>query len=193
MTSTLVEYTYIDKGTGLPLSQEPAKTGPSVPEGVSPIFFVEDSIPTGVPIIFGEIDSSCLLPWMREVSGEEFLALYKEELKTRSRNKCKELLGQGVEFRDNLFAPTSASHLRSLLKWVQDTGATHIVYEVEPFVYQEWNEEDISSLINLLHSFEQKCFSWSKKMFERIDCLSLSCNYLEEASNISSDIISFEG
>ena len=85
-----ISYTFIDDATQIPVSKEPAKKGPIMPEGVEHVFSVESSFTSGVPQFYGTLeDESLLQDWMGVISEGSFLQNYKDELKNRTYLKRK--------------------------------------------------------------------------------------------------------
>lgn len=87
-----IAYTFVDDATRIPVSQEPARKGPVIPEGVVHLFSIESSFSSGIPQFYGTLEQDGLFEsWMFELTEEVFLEIYKSELKTRLDIKRKSL------------------------------------------------------------------------------------------------------
>src|SRR5690625_4805556 len=131
-----IKYTYVDYTTGIPVTVQPAQTGPTHPEGVTPTFAIEESFSTGIPIFYGIAEDDYEPEeWMHEMDEESFFSTFKEELKTRARNKKTQIEEGGVLLGEQLLRtePKSQDRVGNLVTALNnDPEMTHIDFEAQP-------------------------------------------------------------
>ncbi len=86
-----LSFTYIDSGTLVPVSKEPSRRGPMIPDGLTIVFHDSDSFSSGVPIFYGTSeDNYHVLDWMLEYNKEEFLDIYRRIISKDIQSKLDE-------------------------------------------------------------------------------------------------------
>lgn len=181
-----VQFTYVDCGTFLPVSEAPAKNGPILPEGVSHVFSIESSFSTGIPIFYGTAeDEYTPEEWMEELSEEDFICRYKQELRDRVVTKCEEF-ERGVEFNGNIIntSPSFQTRVATLCQGLTlFPDKQDVILKMECGTLIQYTREQVGELGQLLFSHSQACLSWCKEMSERVD----SINTIEDAHTFSKE------
>lgn len=182
-----IKYTYVDCGTFLPVSEAPAKNGPIHPEGVSHVFSVESSFSSGVPIFYGTAeDEYAPEGWMEEMSEEDFISYYKQELRDRVFVKCEEF-ERGVEFNGDIIntSPSLQSRVATLCQGLTlFPDKQDVILKLECGTLIQYTKEQVTELGQLLFSHSQACLSWCKEMCEKVD----SINTIEDAHAFSKEV-----
>lgn len=88
MTTRFVTYTLVDVKTKIPVSEAPAKNGPTHPPSVVPTFAIEETFPTQVPKMYGIVtdDDYTESNGVEFVTEEEFYQEFQKEMRTRIDN-----------------------------------------------------------------------------------------------------------
>ena len=182
-----IKYTYIDCGTFLPVSEAPAKNGPIHPEGVSHVFSIESSFSSGTPIFYGTAgDEYTPEEWMEEMSEEDFISYYKQELKDRVVAKCVEFERVG-EFNGDIIntSPSFQARVATLCQGLElFPDKQHVILKLECGTLIQYTREQVMDLGKLLFSHSQACLSWCKEMSDRVD----SINTIEDAHASSKEV-----
>src|SRR5690554_2577191 len=162
-----IKYTYVDCGTFLPVTEAPAKNGPIHPEGVSHVFSIESSFPSGIPIFYGTAeDGYTPEEWMEEMSEEDFISCYKQELKDRVVAKCVEF-ERSVEFNGNIIntSPSFQTRVTTICQGLTlFPDKQDAILEMECGTLIQYTREQAMELGQLLFSHSQACLSWCKEM-----------------------------
>lgn len=185
-----VRYTYTDCSTGIPVSEEPARTGPIHPEGISFIF--ASSTNPRYPILYGRTEKDSLQSWMKVITEEELFEEFKAELLSKTRSKRKEISSRGVEYKGTVIpsdTKDTLSHLLQTLSLLDDSSP--IDFEVSPSQWEVLDKEDIKSILSSFHLNTQRCFSWSRATEERISHLPQSHSSLDSYRKIEEEINNF--
>jgi hypothetical protein len=194
-----IRFTYVDALTGTPVSQEPAKNGPSLPEGLVPTFDIEEARSTGIPQVYGFVEDSeeepfPLQQWVSEVSEEEFFQTFKNELKERARKKRKQVEQGGIIVGDSFIGTTIEDQNRvsgMATTLVIDPEMEEIDFEYAP---NQWIaiSREIGLMIGVgVARHVQSCFSWCRSIHNTIDALELDINSLDQVLPILEEINSF--
>lgn len=181
------KYTLVDVASRIPVSTEPAKRGPTFPEGLSFIFSIEQSSSSGVPIFYGSAEEDWEAEeWMVDVGEETLLSLFKQELKQRAILKRRILIKSGVVLKDGSRFDSSKSAQEGLSLVINtmtlDKTIKHVDFESYSWIKLTLTEaKDILKLIN---KQTQQAFSWCCKMHQEVD----QCDTIEECLLVSSII-----
>lgn len=190
-----IKYTYVDYVTGIPVSQQPAQTGPTHPEGITPTYAIESSFDSGIPIFYG-IAEDDFVPkeWMYEMDEESFFSSFKEELKTRARDKRVAVEQGGALLGDQHIRTdlTSQNRVGSLVTALNnDPEMEHIDFEAQPGVWIELDRETGFLIGKVVARHVQECFSWCKGIHEQIDNLDLTLETMRDVIPILQSINQF--
>lgn len=186
-----ISYTFIDEATQLPVSQEPARKGPIMPEGVVYVFSIEDSFSSGVPSFFGiSEDSFKVSAWMAEYTLEEFLFTFKGELTKRASIKKRLLLSQGfIEYGDITVPYSCRVGLSEVINAMTlDPDLLSVDFEI----ISGWVKLDLAQakeVLVLINKDVQKLFSWCYTIHRDID----ESTSIEDLVDIQSIISEYQG
>lgn len=188
-----ISYTFIDEATQLPVSQEPARKGPIMPEGLEYVFSIEESFSTGVPSFFGTVDDEYLIQdWMKQYSQEDFLSTFKYELRKRASLKKKLILSQGSFEELGVTFSYSKSTLDGLYCIINTMMLDHEISEVDFETDYDWvklNLTQAREILVVLNKKIQEVFSWCCKMHKDIG----DCSSIEDALLIQESIAQYVG
>lgn len=184
-----IKYTYVDYKTKKPVSQEPARTGPVTPEGISPVFSIESSYSSGIPVFYGTAeDAYTPEDWMQELTQENFYNTLKSELKQRASKKKKSVEKSGITLADGTFIRSdieSQNRLSTLAASVNNNpDIISVDFEYLPGKWVTVTAEEAINIGNAVSSHVQGCFTWCRGIHERIDAITT----LEDAVPIIQDI-----
>lgn len=190
-----IKYTYVDYTTGVPVSQQPAQTGPTHPEGVTPTYAIESTYSSGVPTFYGIAEDDFEKEeWMVELEEEVFFSTLKEELKTRARDKRVSVEQGGAVLGNQVIRTdlTSQNRVGSLVTALNnDPEMLHIDFEAQPGVWVELDRDSGFLIGKVVARHVQSCFSWCKSIHEQIDNLNLSLETMGDVIPILEAINSF--
>jgi uncharacterized protein YfcZ (UPF0381/DUF406 family) len=188
-----ISYTFIDEATQLPVSQEPARKGPIMPEGVEYVFSIEESFSTGVPSFFGIVDDEFLIQdWMREYSKEDFISTFKYELRKRASLKKKFTLSQGSVEEMGVVFSYSKSTLDGLYSVINTMILDHGISEVDFETDYDWVKLNLAQARETLVTLNKKIqevFSWCCNIHKDIE----DCSSIEDALLIQESIAQYVG
>lgn len=183
-----VSYTFVDDATQIPVSVEPARKGPIMPEGVTYIFSNEQSFSSGVPKFYGTIKEP--LPWMSVYSKEVFLELFKRELKERNTLKRKNFLSSSVIEILSYQFDYSKETLDGLNSILNTMSLDRTIKQVDFLTKCSWAELDLKQvkiILKTLNKNVQKLYSWCCKADKEID----TCKTIEDCLSIQSKLNNF--
>lgn len=167
-----ISYTFVDDATQIPVSIEPARKGPIMPEGVGYVFSIEDSFSTGVPSFFGVAeDNYSVKDWMVEYSFEQWLEVFKSELNTRACKKRQSLISQGFVEEGDIFFDYSKSTLDGLYCVINTMMLDQDISDVDFKIRDKWIVLNIQRAREILVSINksiQLLFSWECEMSKDI-------------------------
>lgn len=189
-----ISYTFIDDATRLPVSQEPARKGPVIPEGVVYIFAIEKSYQTGIPVFFGSVENDFTIEsWMNEYSCLEFLNIFKDELNNRASSKKKLLLSQerleelGCSFD---YSKSTLDGLYSIINtMVLDHEISEVDFEISNGEWVKLNIQEAREILVCINKSIQSLYSWNYGIHSEIK----SSSTLEELLLIQETIIQYSG
>lgn len=194
-----IKFTYVDHITGIPVSVEPAKNGPAIPEGVVPTFDIVSSRNSGIPSVYGFVEDSEESPfpmqqWMSELTEEEFFDTFKKELKERAREKRKQVEQGGITVGDSFIGTTIEDQNRvsgMATTLVVDPEMEEIDFEYAPNQWINLSREVGLGIGVAVARHVQHCFSWCRNVHEQIDSMEIDINSLENVIPILEAINSF--
>ncbi len=167
-----LSFTYIDSGTLIPVSKEPSRRGPMIPDGITVVFHDSDSFSSGVPIFYGTSeDNYQVLDWMLEYSKEEFIDIYKKIISKEIQSKLDKYL-------------LSRNRLKSFHSCLVDSKLESNYFKIDGFWYHITNKqlseklEYISNQFLNLTTFQQE-----------IEC---EFNSLEDLKQAASKVLEIE-
>lgn len=183
-----VSYTFVDDATQVPVSFEPAKKGPIMPEGVAYIFSEEQSFSSGVPKFYGVTDEP--LSWMMEYDEETFLELFKRELKERNTLKRKSFLSSSTTEALSHDFDYSKETLDGLTSVLNTMSLDKSIQQVDFLSNSGWvvlNLKQVKSILKILNKNIQQLYSWCCMLDKEID----SCSTIEDCLSIQSKLNNF--
>lgn len=188
------QLTYVDAVTQRPLSEEYAPNGPTIPEGVVPLYDIQSSRSNQAPVVFGWTDNEDFVvqSFMYEISEESFFSDYMSELKERAKQKRKTLLMNSLEFKGAHFSVNDVDKLNSLYSTMTAIKATSNIDFFAGTKSIELSKAEIKEVLNLLHTYSQKCFSWQKEFSDKVSGLKLSMSTLEEVIPLLEELNTFK-
>lgn len=189
-----LQFTYVDVQTKRPLSEEYAPNGPTIPEGVVPLYDIQSSRSNQAPVVFGWTDNEDFVveSFMYEISEESFFSGYMSELKERAKQKRKTLLMNSLEFKGAHFSVNDVDKLNSLYSTMTAIKATGNIDFFAGTKSVELSKSEVKEVLTLLHTYSQKCFSWQKEFFDKVDELKLSIETLEEVIPLLEELNTFK-
>lgn len=189
-----LQFTYVDALTNKPLTEEPAANGPTIPEGIVPLYDIQSSRSNQAPVVFGWTDNEDFVvqSFMYEISEESFFSDYMSELKERAKQKRKTLLMNSLEFKGAHFSVNDVDKLNSLYSTMTAIKATSNIDFFAGTKSVELSKAEVKEVLTLLHTYSQKCFSWQKEFFDKVDGLKLSMETLEEVLPLLEELNTFK-
>lgn len=169
-----IQFTYVDFATRIPVSKEPAKRGPDIPEGITPTFAVESSFGQA-PVLYG-IAEDDFEPedWMVEITEESFFDVFKQELKERARKKRKSLEEGGLTIGGQ-FIQTSVEDQNRVSNMVAGLNmtpeATQVDFEYSPGQWIVLPRDEAVAIGQAVFNHVQSCFSWCKDVHAKVDTI----------------------
>lgn len=194
-----IKYTYVDAATKRPVSEEPARRGPTHPDGVVPTVADETTFQSGVPTFYGIADGDYRLPkWMTssdtygEIDSSEFFDAVKTELKRRVRVK-REMVELGGFYLDGVPIQTdidSQNRINSLVGTINiNLDIDNIDFEVMPNQWVVLTRDDGVAIGRAVGSHVQQCYSWAKQTCGAVDAI----DSIESAGTVSEIINNWNG
>ena len=169
-----IQFTYVDYATRIPVSKEPAKRGPDIPEGITPTFAVESSFGQA-PVLYGIAEDDYEPEdWMSVVAEEDFFTAFKQELKDRARNKRKVLEQGGVTIGEK-FIQTSIEDQNRVSNMVAGLNvtpdATQVDFEYAPGQWTVITREEATAIGQAVFNHVQLSFTWCKDVHAKVDAI----------------------
>jgi len=182
-----IQFTYVDYATRIPVSKEPAKRGPDIPEGITPTFAVESSFGQA-PVLYGIAEDDYEPEdWMSVVAEEDFFTAFKQELKDRARNKRKMLEQGGVTIGEK-FIQTSIEDQNRVSNMVAGLNvtpdATQVDFEYAPGQWTVITREEATAIGQAVFNHVQLSFTWCKDVHAKVDSIAT----LEDALPVVQEI-----
>lgn len=166
-----VKYTLIDRATGIPVSQRPARAGTVTPTGVTEIFFVENSFQTGVPVFYGKVANAFSVPeWMESVELEDVVTAYKAEVKSLAKSQRDSLEFGGIEV-NGMSIKTAEENQTRLSKIVLGLQNTPSITSIEFTENDEWltlPRDVVIALGEAVTKHVQSCYTWASAIDQSI-------------------------
>lgn len=182
-----IQFTYVDFATRIPVSKEPAKRGPDIPEGITPTFAIESSYGQA-PVLYGIAEDEFEPEeWMVEVAEGEFYAAFKQELKERARKKRKMLEQGGVDVGGNIIQTTieDQNRVSNMVAGLNVTPeATQVDFEYAPGQWTVITREEAIAIGQAVFNHVQLCFTWCKDVHAKVDAIAT----LEDALPVVEEI-----
>lgn len=190
-----LQFTYVDSITHIPLSEEPAANGPTIPEGIVPLFDIQSSRSNKAPIVYGWCEDETELPsHVHEIEEETFFATYKNELKERARQKRKQVEQGGIVLGEQFIGTEIEDQNRvsnMVTTLINDPEMESIDFEYAPSQWINIPRELGLEIGKAVGRHVQSCFSWCKSVHEQIDALELSLETLESVFPVMESINTF--
>lgn len=135
-----LKYTYVDAGTGVPISQSPARGGPTMPRvaGLAFAFALESEYPTLAPTFYGTApdDSDTSVPGILEVLTEaEFLEAQAKEMEARKGILLRHMTDAVQRHMDSVAAERNYDGIQSA---ALRAALPNSPFHAEGVAYGEW-------------------------------------------------------
>lgn len=145
-----VKTTYVDIVTQVPIHLSPASNGIILPPSHTILFALEDSVSTGIPIIFCRTEHPT--SWEEEISETDLLHYLKNELLQRISKKALRCL-------DSVEGFTISNALLSTLYELKECHADVVFFESNGKCYK-FSKEEVSQLYTNLLTKQQSVLGW---------------------------------
>lgn len=189
--------TYVDYRTNIPMDVEPTRNGHKVPDGVTPVFDIQEARYSSRPTVYGWADGGIeLKPYMQQVEEDIFWDAFKEELKSRASHKRWEVETGGVVIGDGEGAVLVGStiedqnRITSLVANARMAGVESVDFKAKSG-FTELSVEDVEGVAATIALHVQDCFSWERTMHETIDALELTLESVGDTLPILESINTF--
>lgn len=185
-----ISYTFIDAASQIPVSIEPAKSGPIFPDGVEHVFSIETSFQSAVPIFYGTSEDSYEVPsWMLVYAEDKFIEEFIHELKKRASEKRKRILSSlCMKHGDTLYTHNDFIGLKDTLScMLLDKSVTQVNFLSQ---YGEWTIlalSDVKVLVKKMNKSVQNTYTSFYNFDKEID----SCSTIEDCLSIQSKLNNF--
>lgn len=167
-----IGFTYVDAKTREPLTAAPAKNGPDIPDGLTPVFHIEQTF-GAAPSVYGvAADDFEPEPWMIEVDEAVFINTFKDELKWRCNNRREAVISGGVSVGGIIFKTDTESQSRIgnvVLGLIMDPNITEIPRFKAASGWVTLTRDSAIDAGNAVFAHVQRCFEWCGSMHDRID------------------------
>ena len=191
-----LQFTYVDAKTKKPLTEEPAANGPTIPEGIVPLYDIQASRSNEAPLVYGWTEDDEYDPpsFIYEITEDTFFSNYKNELKERARVKRKQIEQGGITLNDQRISTTiedqnRISNMVTSLNLVPTM--TVIDFEASPGNWISLPREVGLQIGAALAEHVQACFTWCKGVHDTIDAWEASIENLDPVIDILNEINSF--
>lgn len=189
--------TYVDYRTNIPMNVEPTRNGHKVPDGVVPVFDLQEARYSNRPTVCGWAEEGFeLQPYMNQVDEETFWSVFKEELKSRVSEKRWQVETGGVmigEGESAVFVGTTIedqNRITSVVSNARMAGVQSVDFKALSG-FTSLTVEEIEGIAATIALHVQDCFSWERNMHEAIDALELSLETVGDTLPILESINTF--
>lgn len=191
-----LQFTYVDVKTKKPLTEEPAQNGPTIPDGIVPLYDIQASRSNQAPLVYGwtEDDDYEAPSFVYEIAEDTFFSNYKNELKERARVKRKQVEQGGITLNDTRIGTSieDQNRISNMVTSLNLVPTMEVIdFEASPGVWVALPREMGLQIGAALASHVQACFTWCKGVHDQIDNWEATLENLDPVVAILEEINSF--
>lgn len=197
MNKIFISTTYVDAQTNIPYNEAPCRNGHKLPDGITPIFDIEEARWSEKPTVYGWAEEGFEpLPYMQELEEDSVWETFKHELRSRVNRKRKEVEFGGISIPmgdDAVFIETDADSVFKLNAVVSNISLAEIdsVNFKAASGFVELTSSQLKEIAKAVVLHVQECFTWEKEQNEAIDALELSLETVGDVLPILKSINTF--
>lgn len=164
-----IKTTYVDVSTRLPVTQTPARTGPTLKAGYTHILDISESR-TKNPVVYCTTTSKAdIETWEVELEPVQFFEAVKTELKQRASSSRKNKSEVPVAVEGVFYLPSDQDKLVSLLSVLTALKSNEKLDFLSNGTWVKLTKTDVKNILTILHEKTQTSFSWQKDVYDQIE------------------------